>query len=454
MGDDNFNDLKRGAHTSWRPIHYLGSKLRILDEIDSAISDINGSDGKVCDLFTGSGTVFLDQARKRSSVAVDIQEYSRVICSALSSKADMDWKAFFEECENLIGESKRNGPIWAASPLIELEGEAMDQASSPDNPYLLCEILEAGSPVVALGNGSASICSRYGKALAEYNKRLSKVPDDQRKFTTLTRHHGGLYFSFQQAGILDAIMAVNYRASKEFKDLAAAALVTTASDISNTVGKQFAQPVMPRNKDGSIKKSLYSIASRDRSKDTWEIYKSAAANYELVRSSGNVDGHAVRADYRDFLRDWNEGITVVYADPPYTRDHYSRFYHVLETIACGDDPEVSTSGIKDGVSRAAYRKNRHQSPFCIKSAAGRAFDNLIGSVHSRGVPLIMSYSGYSKENEAHPRVVSISEVLSLARRYYKNVEVRDISTMSHSRLNKKDLSRDKSTAAETLIVCN
>lgn len=253
MGADNFNDLKRGAHTSWRPIHYLGSKLRILDEIDSAISDINGSDGKVCDLFTGSGTVFLDQARKRSSVAVDIQEYSRVICSALSSKADMDWEAFFEECESLIEESKRSGPIWAASPLIELEDEAMDQASSQDNPYLLCEILEAGSPVVALGNGSASICSRYGKALAEYNKRLSEVPGDQQKFTTLTRHHGGLYFSFQQAGILDAIMAVNYKANKEFKDLAAAALITTASDISNTVGKQFAQPVMPRNKDGSIK---------------------------------------------------------------------------------------------------------------------------------------------------------------------------------------------------------
>ena len=28
----------------------------------------------------------------------------------------------------------------------------------------------------------------------------------------------------------------------------------------------------------------------------------------------------------------------VYADPPYTRDHYSRFYHVLETLALRDDP--------------------------------------------------------------------------------------------------------------------
>ena len=32
---------------------------------------------------------------------------------------------------------------------------------------------------------------------------------------------------------------------------------------------------------------------------------------------------------------------IVYADPPYTRDHYSRFYHVLETISLFDSPIVS-----------------------------------------------------------------------------------------------------------------
>lgn len=447
-------EVEGESQVSWRPIHYLGSKLRILNEIDGAVSDVGGDKGRVCDLFTGSGTVFLDQARKRSAVGVDIQEYSRVICSALSSKTSMNWGGFFEKCEEVSDKSGRSGAVWAIQPLIDLEDEAIDLASDVGSANLLCDLLEAGSPVVAMGNGMASESSKYGKALAEYNKRLTRLSREQRRFTTLARHFGGLYFSFRQASALDAILEVASNIESSAKDLAVAALITSASDLSNTVGKQFAQPIRPRNKDGSIKSSLYSLASRDRNKDVWSVYKSAAANYELVRGFGNVDGYAVKSDYRKFLQNIPEDVSVVYADPPYTRDHYSRFYHVLETIACGDDPEVSNSGVKSGVSRAAYRRDRHQSPFCIKSAAGRAFEDLVGGVQRRGIPLIISYSGFSKENEAHPRVVSISDVLSVASRYYRNVEVRDISTILHSRLNRRDLSRDKSIAAETLIICS
>lgn len=40
-----------------RPIHYLGSKLRLTSVISTMIDQVDPSQGTVCDLFAGSGTV-------------------------------------------------------------------------------------------------------------------------------------------------------------------------------------------------------------------------------------------------------------------------------------------------------------------------------------------------------------------------------------------------------------
>src|SRR5436305_1233974 len=71
----------------WRPIHYLGSKFRLADTIRELVNDIG--DGPVCDLFAGSGTVSLALSHSRTVVANDIQEYSRVICTALLRPASI-----------------------------------------------------------------------------------------------------------------------------------------------------------------------------------------------------------------------------------------------------------------------------------------------------------------------------------------------------------------------------
>ena len=43
--------------------------------------------------------------------------------------------------------------------------------------------------------------------------------------------------------------------------------------------------------------------------------------------------------------------SVVYADPPYTRDHYSRYYHLLDTLLLYDYP--------DPVGKGQYRLDRN-----------------------------------------------------------------------------------------------
>ena len=66
---------------------------------------------------------------------------------------------------------------------------------------------------------------------------------------------------------------------------------------------------------------------------------------------------------------------TVYADPPYTRDHYSRFLPCVGDNHTEGFPELSTTNIRGDkhISNGIYRKERHQSPFCIKSKAPDAF---------------------------------------------------------------------------------
>ena len=85
----------------WRPIHYLGSKLRLTDEICHLLDGL--AEGPVCDLFAGSGTVSLALSRGRDVLAADIQEYSRVICTAIlkpSPISDQDVANLLSRAEN------------------------------------------------------------------------------------------------------------------------------------------------------------------------------------------------------------------------------------------------------------------------------------------------------------------------------------------------------------------
>jgi adenine-specific DNA-methyltransferase len=61
---------------------------------------------------------------------------------------------------------------------------------------------------------------------------------------------------------------------------------------------------------------------------------------------------------------------IVYADPPYTKRQYSAYYHILETIAIGDEPDITG---KTGLRPWEDKK----SDFCYKRKAPSALENLI-----------------------------------------------------------------------------
>lgn len=440
-------------YSVYRPIHYLGSKLRLLDAIIANIDKVDPSMGVVCDLFSGSGTVALALSKSRNVVAVDIQEYSRVICSALLGSKPKDEDVYKKLFEFIHSSEYSIKLLDAVKPIIEYEQQCLDLASNGELEPL-CDFLEHSS-LIAFQLGTSDSTSRHlRKVIEEVLSNLHGIGLENSNKTLSVRYFGGIYFSFFQSVQLDVILEAISRLPNDGKDVLMAALLSSASDAVNTVGKQFAQPLRPRRSNGEPKHTLYKLASRDRDKDIFEIYESWLTRY-LNNSSSNYSHVIMREDYLDALDSLHGKVSVIYADPPYTRDHYSRFYHVLETLCVRDTPVVSKVriGNSDFISRGLYREERHQSPFSIKSQAPSAFSNLFDKASRLRVPLVLSYSPYISTNNARPRLMTVQQIEDLAKKFYKQVDVVSAGKISHSKLNRSDKNTIVSYEAEIMFVC-
>jgi adenine-specific DNA-methyltransferase len=426
-----------------RPIQYLGSKVRLLDAIGAAIDRVDPAGGPAIDLFAGSGVVAARLAERRPVTAVDIQEYSRVLCSALLTPKRLS-PADAAELSELARRRERKRAGGSLACLIEHEAVSLSAAAGGEYEPL-AEVLEAGS-MLAFERGEGPAPGALADALHAAARAAS--------VGVITRYYGGVYFSYRQALQLDCLADCVRSIDPRDRDVALAAVLAAASEAVSSVGSQFAQPVRPRDAAGKPKGGLLKAVVRKRRLDVIDAFGRWA--WRLADGGGvRYASTAVRADYREFLRSRSEPVSVIYADPPYTRDHYSRFYHVLETLALGDAPSVSTTNLNGGtrLSRGLYRGQRHQSPFCIRSQAGDAFTELFAGARQLQAPLVLSYSPYTENSSERPRVLSVARVVELARESYPNVEVESVGELAHSKLNAAHRNTSVLHDAEVLVVC-
>lgn len=432
----------------FRAIHYLGSKLRMLEFIKRVADDEDPNHGAICDLFSGSGSVTQYFATSRRVISVDIQEYSKVICTAiLNPCSDSRIIAY--------GKNLRFSPIKstleeALRSLISYESKII-HPNNKNTKKDVCDFLENCSLYSAIEELSSNCSSELANALKDAAKSISKLTCHQ---PLASIYFGGIYFSFEQAVHIDVILAEIRKAPDNFRNTLMAALLSTASDIVNTVGKQFAQPIKPRNRNGEVKPNLLKQFSKDRVLNVFDIFESWLEKYSNL--STVISGHEVYCmDYSDALDVVSDDVSIVYADPPYTRDHYSRFYHVLETLCLQDYPKISKTKIGGALrlSRGLYRAERYQSPFCVKSKAPQEFENLFQKVSQKGKILMLSYSPYDKNLKTHPRVMELEQLVLLAGKYFKYVKKHSPGVFVHSKLNHVEKHLEASNTGELILVC-
>lgn len=428
----------------FRPIHYLGSKLRLLDIILGAVDSICPQGGGVLDLFSGSGVVSKGLSEKHPVCSVDVQEYARVIASALLlpfrpvvgfSKIDVLETKFYK------------GLYKAFEPLIDFERNAL--CSIDENPQHIAALLEGG-PLIAdrarVKFSIPSLCAAIQGTQRAIAKARTECP------CTIAEYYGGVYFSYAQAIVLDACLSMLEQVDPMSRNVFHAAILSTASDIVNTVGRQFAQPVTVKKRDGEFKAKILKKIGRDRVINTESVFTSWLDKYnaqEQPRYSNTV----VRGAYTEAFP-VPCGFNTVYADPPYTRSHYSRYYHVLETMARRDRPAITQSNIpaKFSVSKGVYRNDRFLSAFGVLSKAERAFDELFALCSVNKQNLVLSYSPYSEDARSSPRIMTVGKLLALVSHHYKKVEVMTCGRFTHSKLTTVENQLAASSEAEVLII--
>jgi adenine-specific DNA-methyltransferase len=382
---------------------------------------------------------------------VDIQEFSRVICSGFLRQRQIS----ADLVQRTLSAAANRAEILrsAMRPLISHEQKCAEEAAAGEFGRL-CNVAEQGS-VVGFRVLPESVIDRdLVAAIEETISNLARLDLQDSRDSLICRYFGGVYFSYSQAADLDAILTVAAMQDKDDRDLFVAAALSAASSAVNTVGKHFAQPIRPRDSLGNPKKHVIAKILQDRSIDVLLSYAEWLDAYRNVRiaHSGNI---ALRDDYAAMLASHTDDISAVYADPPYTRDHYSRFYHVLETMCLRDAPGVSITRVRgvDRVSRGLYRLDRHQSPFCIRSQAPKAFAALFAGVAARRVPLVLSYSPDMGYEGSQPRVMTIDSIRGLAVQYFSSVDIDFAAPISHSKLNSTERILGRSIDAERLLIC-
>ncbi len=385
-------------------IRYMGTKQDLAPKIARVIRDL--PPGPCADLFAGMCSVAGALAPSgRAAWCNDVQRYATVVAEALlRSPSPPPSSALFGEL--LFPAFEKNLELLKRRFSRDLARES-SALSKSENWRRYQELADTWRHA---GND---------ERLRDEVAGLSRKPDAlPYRLTALTLAHG--FFGLRQALELDslryAIDEVTRRGRLGPHDSrwALVALLQVASHIATAPG-HFAQFLKVRNE------ATYRLIRRLRLRSPWgqfqlEIERLTPYGNKAWRSRNRVyqgDASSLAGSFANATA----RPSVVYADPPYSRAQYSRYYHVLETLAAYDYPPSSGAG--------RYRPERYQTPFSHRARVAAAFDKLAGTVAELGASLVLSYptNGILYDAGGDP--------LSVLSRHWRSVKVA-AESRSHS----------------------
>lgn len=385
-------------------IRYMGTKGYLVPEIHRCIDELPIRPPRLVDLFAGTGSVASSFADEIAVTCGDALQFVALLARSrfLTSSQTTTSEDVIKVVEMARGISSLRTKT--LSGLIREEREAL--LNGPYETQLLIESADhvANSPGKRAAATSAFRAGGY-------------------RLTELYFARG--YFSTQQAVQIDAYRAAIDRLhpgkpdqsggvwrQSSVRDSLLAAWLIAASRIANSPGHA-AQFLKSRNPSGHARVAENWRKDFDRTfvavANGWSALGSPAwreKNQVLHSDANSLDS--------DVVSSWPSG-SLIYADPPYTKDHYSRYYHLYETLYLYDYPSAEGAG--------RVRGDRHQSAFCYRSRVVSAFESLCSTALRADSSLLVSYpaSGLLEE----------SDLLALFARF-GHVEVRAAVPRQHS----------------------
>lgn len=349
------------------PMQYMGGKGRIVKSILDDITCHFEGTTRFIDLFAGSGVVSFHAKTMGYQVSAnDIQPYSSAVLSSLISTPTNGLEKLITRLENIT-----DNEIFSGS-----RGNYLSD--------YLCE----KSHIRLLKAGSFD-WERY-REFCEETKLFSGMQADieilktEESWSLFLAYYRNTYFGIRQCAEIDFLRELCENVDENInRHLMASVISSLTYCVSSTTHlAQYLKPTTEKNSVNLLKRrSLH-------------VIEHVIKRLKLLLSTSSLkNGEVMNVDFREALEHFDlDSSCVVYADPPYFKEHYSRYYHVLDTFVLYDYPELTYNKRLCGTTKGRYRENRIVSDFGKKSLVRAAFNDLYESCIRYGNKLAISYA--------------------------------------------------------------
>jgi adenine-specific DNA-methyltransferase len=349
------------------PMQYLGGKGRIVENIMDEIKCNFKDTTTFIDLFTGSGVVAYNAMNKGYKVfANDIQPYSSVIASSLIVNSINNLSGLIDFIKKLtVNELFQNS---RSKYLDDFKIEELFISDLKTNNFdwtkykIFCES-------ISLFEGD--------------EEEIDKLKSNE-KWTLFLAYYRNTYFGIKQCAEIDYLRELCENLDEDLKVHLMASVVSSLTYCvsSTTHLAQFLKPSTERNSRNLLKRRSLSIIDF--------VIKRLNSIDKINRKQ---KGEVLNMDFKEALNELNlDSSCIVYADPPYFKEHYSRYYHVLDTFVLYDYPMLTYNKVLGKTTVGRYREDRLVSDFGKRSTVRNAFDSLLNSCNKNNCKLAISYA--------------------------------------------------------------
>lgn len=362
---------------------YMGTKRYLAPRVAELVS--NCRSGPFLDLFAGTCALATCVGASRSIWSNDTQVFASEVARALTQSKGLPIRSA-DSADVLYSDYHRN---YSALQKRWRNWSEKEEALLANGDVESIREFESRIPNV-----------RDDQNLNTERKRLARKPDTF-PYRLFSMSYAGAYFGVRQSWQIDSI---RYAIDKSYESGKLSdsnhrwlllALCQSMARSSTTTG-HFAQcqTINSNNRKRYIK---------NRSQSVWVTMLDALDEFRPIGASKWRTGNRVfcrdASSLLQYLKRRNESPAVIYADPPYTRDQYSRYYHLYETLLLYDYPD------SEGVGR--YRPDRFTSDFSLKQKFIPAFQLLAKRAAALSSELIVSYPENGLIEDAKDHVLAI-----------------------------------------------
>ena len=372
-----------------RSAHYMGSKRALCGFLVEGISSVLPESGVVVDLMCGSGVASGAFSRLWKTYSSDAQQFCRIL--AVVHGGGFNRTAAQDLISNILAIFKQH--------FNDLQRHLADAIEREDK--LFCRntdeslLQEYKRFLISFPTLSSQNRTAYWNPQVEVNRR--KENPSLYPYCLFTTYFSNVYFGLRQSVEIDSLrFSIDQLQDENEKNWALGALIATVSALGTTYGGHFAQPPVRNYNDITLRNLSGIIDKRSPS----IIHEFAVRLLNLSEQSQNSDRpiEIVPGPWSNALsilyNELGSEPVLVYLDAPYTREEYSRYYHVLETLVTDTYPS------RTGIGLTPTPEDRFKSEFFTKveSQIADALVSIITNILQRSWICAWSYSDSGAAN--------------------------------------------------------